>query len=209
MTNTTNTSSQWTRKQIGSILNPLAGKFSENTQKKGKGAKTRAPHDWPSFYMSQYDWLKGSHMTKVVWLPKETDYSYCKFVAPNTPYCIRVSRTQNQTSTCNVNMCKCPFAIYGPQFRTGHTCTTYEFSWICTHTMADMTGLNIPCEFDGTQARYGFQVHHIYSVSKSTEHAEAVSIFSLADSLANLPGSPWYRPICGFLKMRDSAWAVP
>ncbi len=36
--------------------------------------------------MSQYDWLKGSHRTKVVWLPKETDYSYCEFVAPNTPY---------------------------------------------------------------------------------------------------------------------------
>ncbi len=32
-------------------------------------------------------WLaKGSHMTKVVWLPDETDYSYCAFVAPNTPY---------------------------------------------------------------------------------------------------------------------------
>ncbi len=26
-------------------------------------------------------------MTKVVWLPNETDYSYCEFVAPNTPYC--------------------------------------------------------------------------------------------------------------------------
>ncbi len=37
--------------------------------------------------MSQYDWLKGSHMTKVVWLPNETGYSYCDFVAPNTPYC--------------------------------------------------------------------------------------------------------------------------
>ncbi len=57
---------------IGSILNPLAGKFSEDTRKKGKGAKT--PHDWRSFYLSHYDWLKGSHMTKVVWLPNETDY---------------------------------------------------------------------------------------------------------------------------------------
>ncbi len=37
--------------------------------------------------MSQYDWLKGNHMTKVVWLPKETDYSYSKLVPPNTPYC--------------------------------------------------------------------------------------------------------------------------
>ena len=36
--------------------------------------------------MSQYDWLKGSHMTKLVWLPNETDYSYCEFVAPNTPH---------------------------------------------------------------------------------------------------------------------------
>ncbi len=56
---------------IGSILNPLAGKFSEDTRKKGKGAITGASHDWRSFYLSQYDWLKGSHMTKVVWLPNE------------------------------------------------------------------------------------------------------------------------------------------
>ncbi len=61
---------------LGSILNPLAGKFSEDTRKKGKGAKTGASHDWRSFYLSQYDWLKGSHMTKVFWLPNETDYSY-------------------------------------------------------------------------------------------------------------------------------------
>ncbi len=26
-------------------------------------------------------------MTKGVWLPNETDYSYCEFVAPNTRYC--------------------------------------------------------------------------------------------------------------------------
>ncbi len=25
-------------------------------------------------------------MTKVVWLPNETDYSYYEFVVPNTPY---------------------------------------------------------------------------------------------------------------------------
>ncbi len=25
-------------------------------------------------------------MIKVVWLPNETDYSYCEFVVPNTPY---------------------------------------------------------------------------------------------------------------------------
>ena len=46
---------------------------------------TGASHDWRRFYLSQYDWLKGSHMTKVVWLPNETDYSYCEFVAP-IPY---------------------------------------------------------------------------------------------------------------------------
>ena len=62
---------------IGSILNPLAGKFSENTRKNGTGAKTGAPHDWWSFYLLQYDCLKGSHMSKVVWLPNETFYSYC------------------------------------------------------------------------------------------------------------------------------------
>ncbi len=65
---------------IGSILNPLAGKFSEGTRKKGKGAKTGVSHDCRSFYLSQYDWLKGSHM------PNETDHSYCKFVVPNTPF---------------------------------------------------------------------------------------------------------------------------
>ena len=62
--------------RIGSILNPLAGKCSEDTRKKGKGAKTGASHDWRNFYLAQYDWLKGSHMTKVVWLLNETDYSY-------------------------------------------------------------------------------------------------------------------------------------
>ncbi len=72
--------------RIGSILNPLAGKLSEDTRKKGKGAKTGASHDWQSFYFSQYDWLKGSHMTKLFWPPNETDYSYCEFVAPNNPY---------------------------------------------------------------------------------------------------------------------------
>ncbi len=25
-------------------------------------------------------------MTKVLWLPNETDYSYCEFLAPNAPY---------------------------------------------------------------------------------------------------------------------------
>ncbi len=50
--------------------------------------KTGASHDWRSFYLSQYDWLKAGHMTKVMWHPNETDYSYCEFVAPNTPYCL-------------------------------------------------------------------------------------------------------------------------
>ncbi len=38
--------------EIGSILNPLAGKVSEDTRKKGRGAKTGTPHDWRSFYLS-------------------------------------------------------------------------------------------------------------------------------------------------------------
>ncbi len=71
---------------IGIILNPLAGKFSEDTRQKVKARKQGAAHDWRSFYLSQYDWLKGSHMTKVVWLPNENDYSYREFVAPNTSY---------------------------------------------------------------------------------------------------------------------------
>ena len=71
---------------IGSILNPLAEKFSEDIRKKDNGVKTGAPHAWRSFYTLEYDWLKGSHMTKVDWLPNETDYLYCKFVTLNTPY---------------------------------------------------------------------------------------------------------------------------
>ncbi len=53
---------------IGSILNlfKLAGKISQDTRKNGKGAKTGASDDWRSFYLSPYDWQKGSHMTKVV-----------------------------------------------------------------------------------------------------------------------------------------------
>ncbi len=48
-------------------LKPLgAKKNSEDTRKKGKGAKTGASHDWWSFYLSQYEWLNGNHMTKVV-----------------------------------------------------------------------------------------------------------------------------------------------
>ncbi len=70
---------------------PLGGKISEDTRKKDKGTKTGASHDWRSVYLSQYDWLKGSLMTKVGWLPNETDYSYCEFVAPNTPYSRRFS----------------------------------------------------------------------------------------------------------------------
>ncbi len=71
---------------IGSILNPLAGKFSEDTQKKGKVTKTGASHDWWSLLFVAIWLAKGSQMTKVVWLSNETDYSYCEFVVPNTPY---------------------------------------------------------------------------------------------------------------------------
>ena len=49
--------------EIGSILNPLVGKFSEDTRKKGKGAKTGASQDFICFYLLQYDWLKGSYMS--------------------------------------------------------------------------------------------------------------------------------------------------
>ncbi len=80
---------------IRSILNPLAGKFSEDTRKKGKGEKTGASHDWRIFYLSQYDWLKGSHMTKVVWLPNETGYSYCEFVSPILPIRVLVWQPQS------------------------------------------------------------------------------------------------------------------
>ncbi len=68
---------------------PPGGKISDDTRNKGKGAKSGASHDWQSFYLSQYDWLKGSHLTKVFWVPNETDYSYREFLAPNTPYCLQ------------------------------------------------------------------------------------------------------------------------
>ncbi len=84
---------------IGSILNPLEWKFSDHTRKKGKDAKTGASHYWRSFYLSQYDWLKGSHMTKVLWLPNEIDYAYCEFVAPNTPYSGEANDSQIETTT--------------------------------------------------------------------------------------------------------------
>ena len=108
---------------IGTILSPLAGKFSEDTRTKGKGAKTGASHDWRSFYLSQYDWLKGSHMTKVVWLPNETDYSYCEFVAPNTPYYCKTFRhwtqlwTGHMSSFCTYLRVSAKiqrFILYGP-----------------------------------------------------------------------------------------------
>ncbi len=52
---------------IGSILNPLTGKFSEERVKvQRQGHLTIGIAN----YLSQYDWLKGSRMTKVVWLPK-------------------------------------------------------------------------------------------------------------------------------------------
>ncbi len=41
------------------------------------------------------------------------------------------------------------------------------------------------------------------------EVSTLVRTFSLADSPAYLAGSPWYKPICDSLKMRDSARAVP
>ncbi len=79
----------WTPMKIGSILNPLAGKFSKDTGKKGKGAKQGHLTIGRPFICRNNDWLKGSYMTRVAWLPNETDYSYCEFVAPNTPYCWR------------------------------------------------------------------------------------------------------------------------
>ncbi len=57
---------------IGSILNPLAGNFLKIPERRVE-ARKQASDDWRSFYLSQYNWLKGSHMIKVVWLPNETD----------------------------------------------------------------------------------------------------------------------------------------
>ena len=37
-------------------------------------------------------------MTKVVWLPNETDYLYCEFVAPNTLYSSYKASTNHQAS---------------------------------------------------------------------------------------------------------------
>ncbi len=65
---------------IGSNLNLLVGKFSEDTRTKGKGAKTGACRDRRSFYLPQYDWLKVSHMASVVWPPNESLYSICAVI---------------------------------------------------------------------------------------------------------------------------------
>ncbi len=61
-------------------------------------------------FICRYDWLKGSHMTKVVWLPNETDYSYCEFVAPNTPY-------SNLSFADNITTLKAAIAFIGESSR--------------------------------------------------------------------------------------------
>ncbi len=111
---------------IGSILISLAGKCSEDTRKKGKGAKTGASHDWRSFYLSQYDWLKGSHTTKVVWLPNETDYSYCEFVAPNAPYC-----SLNFLKNSALSALRHLFLIFYDRYKlqTSMSCVSCCFHW--------------------------------------------------------------------------------
>ncbi len=86
---------------IGSILNPLAGKLSEDTRKNGKGPKTVASHDWRSFYLSQYEWLKGSHMTKVVWLPNETDYLCACLVTYKQSRSVTTKQTKRKVNSCH------------------------------------------------------------------------------------------------------------
>ncbi len=54
----------WYGVRIGSILNPLAGEFSKDSQKKGKGVKQGHLMIGRDFICCN-DWLKGtsSHMT--------------------------------------------------------------------------------------------------------------------------------------------------
>ncbi len=62
-------------------------------------------------------------MTKVVWLPNETDYSYCEFVVPNTPYGRgRKDRTYPQ-QCCRVEG---PKSVYNPDFSDNH----WAKSWL-------------------------------------------------------------------------------
>ncbi len=37
----------------------LGGNVSQDTRQKQKGAETVPPHDWPSFHVTQCDWLQG------------------------------------------------------------------------------------------------------------------------------------------------------
>ncbi len=70
---------------------PFGGKILQIYPKRVKARKQGHLPIGGAFYLLQYDWLKGSHMTKVkvLCLPHETDYSYsCEFVVPNTPYAI-------------------------------------------------------------------------------------------------------------------------
>ncbi len=92
---------------IGSILNPSAGKFSEYTRKKGKGTKTGVSHDWRSFYLSQYDWLKGSHMTKVVWLPIIHTANLWRQMLPIDlePRQIKLLQSEDDNITCTGREC--------------------------------------------------------------------------------------------------------
>ena len=49
---------------LSSILNPLTGNFSKDYQRESKRHEnivTVTSHEWLSFHMTQFDWLKGSH----------------------------------------------------------------------------------------------------------------------------------------------------
>ncbi len=72
-------------RSVGSILNPLAEKFSGDARKKGKGAKTGISRFVGLLFVAIWFAIKGSHMTKVVWLPNETYYSYCEFMCQILP----------------------------------------------------------------------------------------------------------------------------
>ncbi len=63
--------------------------------------------------MVRCDWLKGSHMTKVVWLQNETDCLYCEFVAKITSYYCYINHPKPHTIRHYI-LCLTKFVISSP-----------------------------------------------------------------------------------------------
>ncbi len=75
----------------GEYFKPLGRKISRIHCIPKRSKKVQKKKQWPftigwSFYMVLCDWLKGALWPRLVWILNELNYSYCSFVAWNTPY---------------------------------------------------------------------------------------------------------------------------